>query len=206
MNKPANTSSKDTAWATINTPLTAEELIEFCYDIERLFRINPMLNFSRWQMLDTNRYHFCGQNISQKKPFDFDLRFTVLYLNNEIEINYDHGIKSRTTFFIDSNPNNKEYPTKLTITDYYDGLPEETRTQQLHLVDKSITTWATYLQDHLLSWKKWSHIDLWRWFMHKIWLPMKPAGRRISAILFWITFFEVSLILLGVAIYFLEYD
>jgi hypothetical protein len=38
---------KDAAWATINTPLEVNELKLFCQDIERLFRINPMLHFKQ---------------------------------------------------------------------------------------------------------------------------------------------------------------
>ena len=200
----ANESEKDAVWATINTPLTLQELEAFCQDIERLFRINPMLIFKQWTSLGSNCYRFSGQNISQEKPFDFDLRLTVRHVPNGIQIDYQGSLKTSTTFVFESTPNNDLCQSKLTITDSYDGTPEADRRQQLHLVDKSITVWATYLQQYLQSWKKWSHIRLWRWYMQIIWQPMKPSGRRISYILLWMAVFELFLILLGAPIYFME--
>ncbi len=198
--------SEDAAWATINTPLEASELKVFCQDIERLFRINPMLHFKQWRALGMHRYHFSGQNISQQAPFDFDLIVSVKQLPDGIQMDYSQGLKTRTTFVIEPITSESEWRSKLTITDSYDGEPEQVRKQQLHLVDKSITIWATYLQQYLQSWKQWSHFAPWRWYMRTVWQPMKPAGRRITNILLFIAGFEVVLILLGVAIYYLEYS
>lgn len=60
------------AWAILHIPLNEAELKLFCQDIERLFRINPMLNFRKWQQIGPNRYYFTGQNISQQPPFDLN--------------------------------------------------------------------------------------------------------------------------------------
>ncbi|MCB1984921.1 MAG: hypothetical protein H6936_15585 [Burkholderiales bacterium] len=192
---------QDAAWAILHTPLSTEELKLFCQDIERLFRINPLLNFRKWQQIGPDRYYFSGQNISQKPPFDFELIFTVKQLPEGIQIEYEQGLKNRTTFIIE--PFNHQ--SKLTITDFYDGLPETERKLQLHQVDKSITAWANDLQRYLTGWKKWSRYRLWRCYMHHVWQPMKPMGRRITAILFWVAFFELLLILLGAGVYYLEY-
>ncbi len=200
----ANESEKDAVWATINTPLTRQELEAFCQNIERLFRINPMLIFKQWTVLSSNCYRFSGRNISQEKPFDFDLRLTVRQIPNGVQIDYQGSLKTRTTFAFESTPSNGSYQSRLTITDSYDSTPEVDRKQQLHLVDKSITVWATYLQQYLQSWKKWSHIGIWRWYMKTIWQPMKPSGRRISYILIWMAIFELFLILLGAPIYFIK--
>lgn len=201
---PADESEKDAVWATINTPLTLQELEVFCQDIERLFRINPMLIFKQWTVLGSDCYRFSGQNISQEELFDFDVRLTVRRVPNGIHIDCQGSLKTSTTFTFESTPNNSPCQSKLTITDSYDGIPEADRKQQLHLVDKSITVWATYLQQYLQLWKKWSHIGIWRWYMHTIWQPMKPAGRRISYILLWIAAFELLLILLGALIYYMK--
>jgi len=206
--KKNDTNDKDRAWAILHTPLGTAELTSFCRDIERLFRINPMLNFHTWQQLEANRYRFAGQNISQQPPFDFDFILTVRRLPEGLQIDYDHGLKSRTTLVIEpatDQSEQTEYRSRLIITDSYDGLPENERAKHLHCVDKSISVWANDLQRYLLGWHQWSRFRLWRWYMKQVWQPMKPMGRRIATILVWVTLMELALIVLGGAIYFLEY-
>lgn len=193
--------AEDAAWASINTPLSVNELTTFCLDIERLFRINPMLEFQQFNALGGQRYAFSGRNISQETPFEFDYTFTVTELPDGFQVDYDQGVKSRTIFKIEPAPQG----TKLTITDYYERLPEEQREQHLAEVDKSLVVWANYLQRFLITWKRWSGIAPWRWYMRRIWQPMKPTARRITYALLWITVVEIALIALGVAIYFVEY-
>ena len=193
--------SEDVAWAAANTPLTVNALTEFCSDIERLFRINPMLEFSRWEPKKDGHFIFAGRNISQEQPFEFEFELSAVKLDDGIRIEYDRGIKSSTTFTIEPAPQG----SKLTITDRYERLPEEERNSRLHEVDKSLITWSNYLQQFLVSWQRWSRFAPWRWYMRHIWQPMKPAGRRVTYILLWITVVEIALILLGGAIYFIEY-
>jgi len=196
---------EDVAWASIETPLDVDELKLFCQDIERLFRINPMLIFKDWQSNEESGYQFSGQNISQEEPFDFDLSLTVKNIPDGMQIIYQQGVKSSTTFTIavaDAGSNSK---SKLTITERYDGMSETERKEHLHTVDRSLTVWAKYLQQYFLSWQRWSRFRLWRWYMKRVWQPMKPSGRRITYMLLWITAFEIALIILGVAIYYIEY-
>lgn len=198
--------SKDAAWASINTPFGVDELKLFCQDIERLFRVNPMLNFKKWQVLGAHRYRFSGQNISQIAPFDFDLVLTVSPIADGIKIDYQHGLKISTLVIIEPIEGKAQWRTRLTIIDNYNTESESVRKQPLHTVDKSIAIWAEHLQQYLHSWNRWSHIGPWRWYMQNIWQPMKPAGRRITYILLWVTGLEIALILLGVVIYYLEYN
>lgn len=207
--KPDQADGKDAAWVILHTPLSERELKQFCLDIERLFRINPMLNFKKWQTMRPDRYYFAGQNISQNPPFDFELILAVKKLTNGLQIDYEQGLKIRTTFVIEpfSGLQNAQLPLQSTliITDFYRSFPETECTQQLLRVDKSISVWANDLQHYLFNWKKWSHCGLWHWYMHNIWQPMKPMGRRITYILFWVTVAELALIFLGAALYYLEY-
>ena len=193
---------EDAAWAAINTPLPADELIVFCHDVERLLRINPMLEFKSFQQLGNKQYHCAGRNISQQPAFDFDLTFSVTELPDGLRIDYANGIKSSTTLAIEAAPQG----SKLTITDQYERLPAAEREQHLGEVDKSLVIWAEYLQRYLLMWTRWRRFGLWRWYMRRVWQPMKPQSRRITYILLWISVVEVALILLGVAIYFAEYS
>lgn len=194
--------TEDSAWAAVNTPLSVEHLIKFCGDVERLFRINPMLDFKSFKSLGGNRYTMCGRNLSQETPFEFDVAFKVTELTDGLRIDYEDGIKSSTTLKIEPS----EFGSKLTLTDEYDRLPVEQREQRMAEVDKSLNTWVDYLQRFLITWKRWNRIRPWRWYMHYVWQPMKPMGRRITYILLWITLAEVALISLGVAIWFAEFS
>lgn len=193
--------SEDAAWASTNTPLTVDALKDFCTDIERLFRINPMLEFERWDCTSGNHFIFAGRNISQEQAFDFEFELSASTLDDGVCIDYDKGIKSSTTFTIEPAPQG----SKLTITDRYERLPAEQRRAHVSEVDKSLVLWAQYLQQYLINWQRWSRFGLWRWYMRRVWQPMKPAGRRITYMLLWITVVEFALIALGVGIYFVEY-
>lgn len=198
VNPPA---TEDAAWATINTPLSVDQLRQFCLDVERLFRINPMLEFKEFKFLGDDRYTMNGRNISQETPFDFNVGFTVTQLSDGMRIDYETGIKSSTSLKIEQAPQG----SKLTITDAYERLPVEDREQHLQEVDRSLVRWVEYLQQFLVMWSRWHRIAPWRWYMRRIWQPMKPMGRRITYILLWISVVEVALIALGVAIWFVEY-
>lgn len=193
--------AEDAAWASINTPLSVAELTAFCRDIERLYRINPMLEFQYFKALEQQRYACTGRNISQETPFEFDYTFTVKELPDGLQVDYDQGIRSRTLFRIEP----ASQGSKLTITDYYERLSAEERQQHLHEVDKSLVVWANYLQRFLITWSRWSRLSPWRWYMRRIWQPMKPTARRITYALLWISVVEIALIALGVAIYFVEF-
>lgn len=191
----------DAAWATINTPLSVQELEIFCQDIERLFRINPMLEFNAWETLSDDQYRMAVKNISHEDPFEVDTTITVEQKEGGITLHYSNGIKKKTVLKIEPS----EYGSKLTITDSYDDLPEEERQSRMNEVDKSLINWADYLQRFLITWKKWSKFALWRWYMRRIWQPMKPTGRRVTYMLLWITLVEIALITLGVGIYLSEF-
>ncbi len=192
---------EDAAWASINTSLDVANLYSFCRDIERLFRINPMLEFKKWQALGNDRYFFSGINISQETPFEFEVELQVKEQADGLRIEYSQGLKTSTTIKIEA----AEQGSKLTIIDCYDGISEEERKSRIGEVDKSLITWAYYLQKFIITWRRWSRIGLWRWYMRHIWQPMKPTGRRITYMLLWITAVEVVLIMLGAGIYWAEY-
>jgi hypothetical protein len=201
-NEPsAENAENDSAWASVITPLSAEALIEFCADTERLFRINPMLVFTEWEQTSENSFSFSGENSSQEKAFEFEFGLTVSKLDDGYRIEYDKGIKSSTVFKIEA----AEQGSKLTITDRYDRLPASERESHLHEVDQSIVIWAEYLQKFCISWNSWSKFALWRWYMRRIWQPMKPTARRITYMLLWITVVEIALLALGAGVYFNEF-
>jgi hypothetical protein len=197
-------SSDDIAWASLLTPLSVAALIEFCrQDIERLLRINPFLEFSKWQDLGDGHYHFVTRNFSQEIPFEVDTGLRVELLPTSIKFIYDAGLKRQTTFLVEPAPQG----SKLTITDLYNGeLSEIQKLARLDEVDKSLHIWAKDLQLYLIRWGKWSRFAPWRWYITKVWQPMKPTARRITYMLLWISAVEIALILLGVAVYFMSFS
>lgn len=196
----ANT-PEDHAWASFLTNMGPDSLRTFCQDTERLFRINPFLEFTTWKQTGENQFHFCGKNSSQEKPFDFELDLTVEPTGEGFIIRYAQGLKSSTTFTIEADPQG----SKLTITEDYSNTSSEERETRIHEVDKSLITWANDLQQYLATWTKWSRIAPWRWYMKRIWQPLKPSGRRIVYMLLWISLAEIALIALVAGIYWAEY-
>lgn len=193
--------SQDAAWASVQTPLDTSALYAFCLDIERLFRINPYLEFETWEQRGENQYHFSGRNSSQEPAFEFALDLEVEPLADGLVIRYAQGLKNTTTFLIE--PADKG--SKLTITEDYSGSSEAERNERLQEVDKSLTRWARDLQSFLMTWHRWSRLSLWRWYMHRVWQPLKPTGRRIIYMFIWISIVEVALIALGAALYWSEF-
>jgi len=201
-NEAVALATEDTVWAAFNTSMTAGQLTRFCQDdVERLFRINPYLEFSKFEQTGDKRFHMAGRNSSQEQAFEFDEEFEVEPLAEGMRVHYKHGLKKTTTFQVEP----AAQGSKLTIVDDYQGLSESERQARLAEVDQSIVTWAEYLQRYILTWKQWSWLAPWRWYMQRVWKRLKPTGRRIAYMLIWITVFEIALIMLGVAIYFAEY-
>lgn len=194
--------SEDAAWASVNTPLQEDELLEFCRtDIERLFRINPYLEFEDWSQQDETHYRLLGRNHSQDEPFDVDISIQVEETGDGLQLYYSGGIKRDTTFKIKPSP----YGSNLTIHESYLPVTGEERGQMLDQVDRSLATWAEDIQKYIVTWKKWRWFGPWRWYMRRVWQRMKPSGRRIAYIFWWITLVEIALMALGVGIYWVEY-
>lgn len=192
--------AQDAAWACVNTPLSVADLAEFCQDIERLYRINPLLEFDEWLEAADGCYRFKGRNLSNQQNMALDL--CVEALPDGLCVRYSDGLKASTRFRIEPAPQG----SKLTIIDQYADLPEEERQARLDEVDKSLIPWANYLQEYILSWKRWSWLAPWRWYMCRVWQPMKPSARRITYMMVWIMVAEIVAFLLIVAIFWLEAD
>lgn len=191
----------DAAWVTFKTPLSSTDLITFCQDIQRLLRINPYLEIQQWLLLATNHYHLKAVNSSTSPAITLDFDIVVEPLEDGLRLNYSRSIKSSTTFKIE--PDGET--SRLTIVDSYDSTDKIEHEQRLSEVDKSLVKWAEDIQTYLIHWNRWSKLSVWRWYMKYVWQPMKPSARRITYMLLWITLVEISLILLGVAIYTIEY-
>ena len=193
--------SRDASWVIVDTPLTLPALREFCADIERLFRINPYLEFQHWQRTGSDSMHARFRNLSNQQMVALDLRIER-ESDDVFALIYGTGIKARTRFVLEP----AGAGSRLTITDDYAGLPPAEREQRLQEVDKSLTAWGWALHEYLRREQRWGRYALWRWYMRRWWLPMTPRARRITYMLVLVTAAEFVFVLLVATIYWLEFS
>lgn len=201
MTEDLSRDGEDAAWVTIETPFTAEELRPFLGDVERLFRINPLLIFEDWHRTGETRYRLRAKNLSNGRVLDTEL--AVETGDDGIAVRYSEGLKTATRFRVEPQP---EGAAKLIVTDDYSGTSPDEREARIDEVDKSLVLWGRSLHRYLHQWKKWSWVPGWKFYMRRVWQPMKPMARRICNILIVVTAAEFVLFLLVFAIFWLELD
>lgn len=189
----------DAAWVVIETTMPAATLAGFCHDVERLYRINPYYEFRLWRNLSANSIELDLHNLSIRRDFTGILsieRASALAFT----VRYGHGIKRATRFEIEETGAGSQ----LRITDDYgdSGRDPEVDTEA---VDRSLHAWGVALHEYLAREQRWGSVAPWRWYMRRVWVPMKPAARRITFIVLMVTLAELALIALVMAIYWIEY-
>lgn len=189
----------DAAWVVIDTPLDPERLANFCRDLERLYRINPYQEFRHWRNRDASHFDAAFHNLSNAREFDLQL---TLDRRSELEfvVYYDRGIKRHTRFQIEPG----RVGSRLKITDDY-GAAASGATVDTGEVDRSLHAWGVALHEYLRREARWGRFAAWRWYMRRVWVPMKPAARRITFIILMVTLAEIALIALVIAIYWAEH-
>ena len=190
----------DAAWVIVDTPLEMLALREFCADIERLFRINPCLEFQAWQRSGADSYHARFRNLSNGQTVAVDLRIERTSPDEFFAV-YGDGIKARTRFTLAPIAGG----SSVTITDDYSRLPDARRAQRIDEVDKSLSAWGWALHEYLRRERRWGCYAAWRWYIRRVWLPMTPRARRITYMLLAIAVAELLLTVLAVAIYWIEF-
>lgn len=192
--------SRDAAWVTVPAPQDASTLAQFCRDVEALFRVNPYLYFSVWKQIGPASYHveFENQSNQQKLVLDFEV---VPGPGQGFSVNYASGLKQRTIFAIESAADG----SRLTITDDYEGLPAAERAARAAEADKSLHAWGVALRMYFVRLKRWSWLPGWRWYLRRVWVPMKPSARRIVWLLYLITVVEFFFFLFVLLIWMIEH-
>ena len=189
----------DAAWVVIETPFLPEDLAAFCRDLERLYRINPYLEFRCWRSIAPDRIAVEFRNLSIRREFKLELALVVdRTAATEFTVHYSTGIKRSTRFAIEPSATG----SRLKITDDYSGAPAGVDTGE---VDRSLQAWGVALREYLLRDQRWGWCVPWRWYMRRVWVPMKPSARRITFIILLVTLAETALIALVMAIYWIEY-
>lgn len=192
---------EDAAWATIETPFTEPELRAFLDDVERLFRINSLMTFERWDAKPDGGFRFRAQNQSNGQTID--LGGEVTFGNHGLAIRYDGGLKTATTFRIEPGAGTA---ANLTVTDDYSGTSRAEREARMDEVDRSLVQWARDLHRYMWLWKRWAWLPGWRFYMRRVWQPMRPVARRIAFALIMITLAEFIMFLFVFVIFWFELD
>jgi hypothetical protein len=193
--------ARDASWVSVDTPLDVPALRDFCADIERLFRINPYLEFEVWRRRGADGYHARFRNLSNQQSVVLEMRIERVS-PDEFCVVYQEGVKARTRFVIEPAATG----SRITLTDDYSRLPQAERAHHLDHVDKSLNAWGWALHEYLRREQRWGRYAPWRWYMRRLWLPMTPRSRRITYMLVVLTVAELALILLGATIYWIEFS
>ncbi|MCR4347262.1 MAG: hypothetical protein NUV55_08705 [Sulfuricaulis sp.] len=190
---------EDRAWATIHTTLRPEELSDLSRDVEVLFRLNPYYYFNVWRQTGPDTFHVEFENKSNQLRQSLDLH--VAHEDGRgLTVAYSGGIKKYTAFTIEPATGG----SRLTVTDDYNLLPVAEREQRQAEVDKSLKAWAESLRLYFVRLKRWSWLPGWRWYMRRVWIPMKPSARRIVWFIYLITVAEFFFFLFVLLIYLIE--
>ena len=196
---------RDAAWVAIQTELAVDELVRFCQDVERLLRINPAYVFRRWEAVGDDAFDWVALN--ESNSHEINTRLFVEHLPDGIVVSYANGLKTRTTFRVTPGPGDAAGDgAKLVITDDYSGTPEAAREKRMDEVDKSLVQWGHGLHRYFRQWKRWSGVAPWRWYMRRVWQPMRPLGRRVAFLLIAITALEFVVFLMVFTVFWLELD
>jgi hypothetical protein len=199
MTEPGAPPGRDAAWVVLETPLEAAELASFCRGLERLYRINPFLEFESWQQRTLERFHAVFQNHSNHRR---------VILEGEVRgesdtawrIDFAAGAKQHTRFAIEPCAGG----SRLTITDEY-RLPADGSSALADEADRSLHAWGVALKSFLEREQRWGWLPGYRTVMRKAWLPMTPAARRITFLVLVIGLADIALVALGLAVYWIEF-
>lgn len=201
MSDTAGDDERDEAWVTIETPFGNSELLSFLDDVERLYRINPMLVFERWEQTGGCAFRLAAKNLSNGKRLDTGLE--AEFTNDGVIVRYDSGIRSSTSFRVEGSNTGD---ARLIVTDDYSGTPRAERDARVDEVDRSLVQWGNALYRYLRQRKRWSWVPGWRFYMRRVWQPMRPMARRITFILLVLTLAEIVLFGVVFTVFRLELD
>ena len=195
------TDSKDVAWVAVPCRQTPETLRRYLDDPEVLLRINPYLVFKRWQATGPDRYRAEYHNETNQLDCQGDIKVErrpdgVLILHYSKQ-----GLKQRTLFSIEAAPNGSQ----LIVVDDYEGPSEAERESRKNEVDRSLVAWGEALRRYFIRQRRYGWLPGWRSYIRRIWVPMKPSQRRIVWLIWLFSLFDLAIVALGFAIWFIEY-
>jgi hypothetical protein len=186
---------EDAAWVEIAAPLSAADLRSFLDDIERLYRINPLLEVSAFEATGADTHRLAARNLSNGRQID--VAIAVTRSETAVEVRYSEGIKVSTSFRAEP----AEGGARLVVTDVYGRASEAERRARAGEVDLSLNAWGRGLHDYLHAWARWKWLGPWRWYMRRVWQPMTPSARRIVWMILVVSAFEVVALIALMAVW-----
>jgi hypothetical protein len=178
---------EDAAWVIVSTGLPPADILFLLEDPERLLRVNSQWVFEAWERPAGDRFRLRIEN--QSNGCTWETSGTIRPLPDGLRFDYDEGIKAFTRFLVEPVGEG----TRLWVVEDYGRLSEDDRRARIVEVDRSLGRWGQDLYRYLRSWARWSGLTPWRWYMERVWQPMKPLARRIIRLLIWATVAEVLL-------------
>lgn len=183
----------DAAWVGVTTGLSVTEVLALLDDPERFLRVNSRWEFEVWEQPSPDCFRLRIHNQSNGRTWETP--GSVRRLPDGIRLDYDEGIKASTRFLVES----AQGGARLWVVEDYSRLPEAERRARKDEVDSSLTQWGHDLFRYLRAWRRWSRLPPWRWYMERVWRPMRPLGRRVTRLLIWATVAEL-VVLMGLVL------
>ena len=182
----------DAAWIKIVTRLDPQVLLDFCYNLERLYRLNPYLSIEYWMMPARNLIKAKWRNSSTPAEFTLESEIQVTYRQNEIRLCYCSGLKKETSLIIEPH----EQGSSLTVIDDYSSRADRKDSSNLpEQVDRSLQAWGAALKSFLFHYNYLRKIPGIECVIDRFWVRLSPMARRITYLLVVITVFELVLLL-----------
>ena len=181
----ASADSENAAWVDIELPLTPQLALDYARSIERLLRLNPHLEITRFERAADGRFRLEGLNEMNGLAVSCGLTFREEGADG-FRLDYDGGLKLATQVTAAAHAGG----ALLTIRETY-RQPE--READLAQVDRSLTPWGVAIRRHLLGLSRWGRLPLYCWWRERVWLNMKPRERRVSRLIVWATLVEFVL-------------
>lgn len=191
----------DAAWASLELPLTAQQLLEFLADIERLFRLNPHLEITAWQASGppAGSYRMSALNESNGRRSEVSIRTRPLSEDAGLVLEYDSGLKRSTELRIAP----AAAGSLLTVTECYQPVSDDSD-ERLKEVDRSLVPWVASIRRHLTRRARYGEIPGYQWWAERFMLGMPPRQRRMVRMIVWVSVLEFCVFAFVVAIYWLE--
>jgi hypothetical protein len=190
---------RDAAWVSVRTTFAPDALRAFLLaDVERLFRINPFLEFDEWRPLGNGQVAVRLRNLSNGKALATTIE--IVPWPDGLTVRYTDGLKAETAFRVEA----ADGGAQLVVTENYGRLPPDERQRRLDEVDRSLVPWGNALWRYLRAWRRWSWCGPWRWYMARVWQRMTPSARRIVFLLWVVSAIEFAAFLFVAAVFVLE--
>lgn len=199
---------EDSAWVSVEVPLSSGEVYAFFQNIERLFRLNPHLEIKSWQE-DMPGKIYPGKQIRVESLNEMNgmqqnimMRVGKVQPDGALSLSYGSGLKQATVFTVQGLTTassrlvvKEHYPSEISVAE---------REARLHEVDTSLLLWGAAIRSYLMRRARWGWLPFFSWLQDTFWLGMAPRHRRIARLLIWTTALEFVVFLFVFVIYWLE--